>query len=417
MIKKRLFILFFLFLLVDTAFTQDQVYVEKYRRSSLYSILIRHPEKDFDDDINMVFRLVPVPEKFNDHNLKIRAINAAVTQKNKNDEEQNIIDFTINPFVEKNDIAKRLVSKWFNRKEGKNGDGTFDMNLIIERGLYDADYFDFQVASQSVRGQSLLTDAGEELIGNTFVIFNDIRYFDKEEASKWATAGILVAGEIASRFTGGLTSVLVDAGTMATASITKEMAGFRVSITSYLYQLDWNEEAAAVFYKDYYASQPDEAKKRAYNAAKGLFSLHYVGRFSTVSSETTLRGVQSKNDMIRKVCERAIDKNIAQLQKEYEVFRVKTPLFSTEPLTAKIGLKEDIDEKSKFEVLEMIEDANGRMSYKRVGVVRPIRGKIWDNRFMAEFEEENEGSTRTATEFEVVNGRGFYSGMLLRQIN
>lgn len=409
-------ILVLVLLLVDTAFTQEQVYEEKYRRSSLYSILIRHPEKDFDNDIDTVFRLVPVPEKFNDHNLKIRAINAAVTQKNKNDDEQNIMDYTINPFVEKNDIAKRLVSKWFNRKEGKKGDGTFDMNLIKERGLYDADYFDYQVANQSVRGQSMLADAGEELIGNTFVIFNDIRYFDKEEASKWATAGILIAGEIASRFTGGLTSVLVDVGTTTTASITKEIAGFRVSITSYLYQLDWNEEATAVFYKDYYTSQPDEAKKRAYNAAKDLFRLRYVGNFSTVSSETTLRGVQNKNDMIRKVCERAIDKSIAQLQKKYEEFRVKTPLFSTEPLTAKIGLKEDVDEKTKFEVLEMVEDADGKINYKRVGIIRPIKGKIWDNRFMAEFEEENEGNARTATEFQVVSGSGFRPGMLLREI-
>ena len=402
---------------VHSSFSQNQSDEMMYRRSSLYSVLIRHPEKDFGKDIDTVFRLVPIPEKFNDHNLKLRAINAAVVQKNKNDEEQNIIDFSITPFIEKNDIAKRLVSKWFNRKGGRKGDGTFDMNLIIERGLYDADYFDYQVASQSVRGQSLLADAGEELIGNTFVIFNDIRYFDKEEASKWATAGILIVGAIASQFTGGLTSVLVDAGTTATANITQEIAGFRVSITSYLYRLDWNEESAAVFYKYYYTTRPDEAKKAGFDEVQDLFSLKYVGRFSTVSSETTLRGVKNKNDMIRKVCERAIDKNIAQLQKEYEVFRVKTPLFTTNPLTAKIGLKEDIDEKTKFEVLEAIEDDNGIIRYKRVGIIRPVKDKIWDNRFMAEYEEENEGNTRTATEFEVVSGSGFYSGMLLRQIN
>lgn len=411
------FLLFFSVFLITLQSAYPQEEKLKYRRSSIYSILIRHPEKDFGNEIDTVFRSVPVPEKFNDHNLKIRAINAAVTQKNKNEEEQNIIDFSITPFIEKNDIAKRLVSKWFNRKEGKKGDGTFDMNLVIERGLYDADYFAYQLANQSVRGQSLLADAGEDLIGNTFVIFNDIRYFDKEEEAKWATAGITIVGAIASQFTGGLVSVLVSAGTNVASGITNEIAGFRVSITSYLYQLDWKEESAAIFYKDYYMTQPDEAKKKAYNTAKDLFSLKYIGKYSAVSSQTTLRGVHNKNDMIRKVCERAIDKNIAQLQKEYEVFRVKTPLFSTEPLMAKIGLKEDIDEKSKFEVLEMVEGTDGKMNYKRVGVVRPIKGKIWDNRFMAEFEEENEGNTRTATEFEVISGSGFYSGMLLRQIN
>ncbi len=387
-----------------------------YRRSSLYSILIRHPEKDFGKDIDTVFRMVPIPEKFDDHNLKIRAINAAVVSKNKNSDSQNIIDYTIDPFLQKNEIAKRLVSKWFNRKEGKSGDGTFDINIIIERGLYNADFYDYQTAIRSIRGQSLLADAGEELIGQTFVMFNDIRYIDKEEETALMAAGISFAGAIASQFTGGLTSLAISYGSAATSHLTASIVGFRVSITSYLYRLNWSDSVAAVFYQDYYMDEPIMEKKNAYNQEKNLFNLEYIGSHTIVSSETTLRGVNTKNDMIRKVCERAIDKNIAQLQKEYEVFRVKTPLFSIKPLTAKIGLKEDIDENSRFEVLEMIEDENGRIRYKRVGIVKPVKGKIWDNRFMAEFEEENEGSTRTETEFEVVSGSGFYPGMLLREM-
>ena len=411
--KKIVFFAFAILLVKGSAIAQEEF---KYKRSSLYSVLIRHEEKDFDNDINEVFRKIPISEKYNDHNLKIRAINATITQKNKNEDEQNIIDYSITPFIEKNDIAKRLVSKWFNRKEGKSGDGTFNMDLIIERGLYNADYFDFLKANQSVRGQSILADAGEELIGNTFVIFNDIRYFDKEESSRWAATGIAVAGQIASRFTGGLTSLLIDAGATAATGITEDIAGFRVSITSYLYRLDWNVDVASTFYNEYYMTNQDEVKKKSYDKLKDLFSLQYIGKYSTVTSETTLRGVKSKSDMIRKVCERAIDKNVAQLQKEYEVFRVKTPLYSTSPLLAKIGLKEDIDAESRFEVLEIVEDENGRTSYNRVGVIRPIQGKIWDNRFMAEFEEENEGNTRTATEFEIISGDGFYPGLLLRQM-
>lgn len=387
----------------------------KYRRSSLYSILIRHPDKRFDRDIDTVFAFIPIPEKYNDHNLKIRSINSASKRTDKTEEEN--IKETIEAFILKNDLAKRIVSKWFNRKQGKSGDGTFDMNLVIQRGLYDADYYDAQQAAHSIRGQSLLADAGEELIGNTFVLFNDIRYMDRDDAAYWENLGIVFVGAIASELTGGLAGLAIAGAENVFVRVNNEIAGFRVIITSYLYQLNWNEEIANTFYSMYYMSEPDTEKKMAFNKEKGLFKLNYIGSHTIATREMSLRGVQSKNDMIRKVCERAIDKNIAQLQKEYEVFRVKTPLFSTEPLTAKIGLKEDIDEKSKFEVLEMIEDADGRMNYKRVGVVRPIKGKIWDNRFMAEFEEENEGSTLTATEFEVISGSGFYPGMLLRQID
>ena len=77
--------------------------------------------------------------------------------------------------------------------------------------------------------------------------------------------------------------------------------------------------------------------------------------------------------------------------------------------------KEDITPDSRFEVLEIVEK-DGRTEYKRVGVIKPIKGRIWDNRFMAEFEDENKGTDLTATEFEVVNGSGFYPGMLIREI-
>lgn len=385
-----------------------------YRRSSLYSVLIRHPEKRFDRDIDTVFALIPISEKYNDHNLKIRAINSVSRRRDQSDTVT--VKETIETFISKNDIAKRLVSKWFNRKQGKNGDGTFDMNMVIERGLYDANFFDAQTAKKSIRGQSMLADAGEDLIGNTFVIFNDIRYLDKEESAYYASLGVIVVGAIASSLTGGLTSLAISAAERAIVGINNEIKGFKVVITTYLYRLRWTEEIANTFYSQYYVSEPDLNKKQAFNSDHELFQLDYVGSHVIATQEMTLRGVKSKNDMIRKVCERAIDKNIAQLQKEYEVFRVKTPLFSAKPLTAKIGLKEDINEESKFEVLEMIEDDKGRTRYKRVGIVKPVKGKIWDNRFMAEFEEENEGNTRTETEFEVVSGSGFYPGMLLREM-
>lgn len=386
----------------------------KYRRSSIYSILIRHPEKEFGKDIDTVFRMIPVPAKFDDHNLKIRAINAGVQEKNKKTEEENV-RMQLDEFIKKNEIAKRLVSKWFNRKSGRGQDGTFDVDLIIERGLYDASYADIQIARQSARGLSMLADAGEELIGNTYVLFNDIKYIDKEEESGLAAAGIALVGAIASSVTGGLTSVLVSYGTDAIVGITEKISGFRVVVTSYLYRLDWNEDIAATFYSDYYISSPDPQKKKAYEDVKGLFTLTYVGCEKTISSKTTMAGVNNKNDMIRKVCERALDKSIAMLQHNHSEFRIKTPLYSVEPLTAKIGLKEDVNENVQYEVLEMVETDEGKTDYNRVGIIRPIKGKIWDNRYMAEFEEENAPSI-TATEFEKVSGSDFYPGMLIREL-
>ena len=88
----------------------------KYRRSSLYSILIKHPEKEFGKDIDTVFRMVPIPEKYDNLNLKIRAINATVVSKNSKSDNQNTIDYTIVPFIEKNnDFFAEMKVKQFGK--------------------------------------------------------------------------------------------------------------------------------------------------------------------------------------------------------------------------------------------------------------------------------------------------------------
>ena len=54
------------------------------------------------------------------------------------------------------------------------------------------------------------------------------------------------------------------------------------------------------------------------------------------------------------------------------------------------------------------------MHYEKVGVIRPVKGKIKDNRYMAT-EEESVDAALDATEFEVVSGKNFFAGMLIRE--
>ena len=78
-------------------------------------------------------------------------------------------------------------------------------------------------------------------------------------------------------------------------------------------------------------------------------------------------------------------------------------------------MKEDINEDSRYEVLEKEIDERGVTKYKRVGVIKPIPGKIWDNRYMAS-EEGSIESQLDATYFEKVSGGEFYKGYLIREI-
>lgn len=378
----------------------------EYHRSSLYSILIKHTDKEFCQDIINVFDSIPIPEKFNEHNLSKRVINS-IAYKKEDDREKSQKE-GIDRFLEANAIGRRLVAKWFNRN---NKTGICNMDLITQRGYYDASLLHVRLADLTVRGKAALADAGEDLIGRTFVLVNDIRYVDKEE-----TAGVFGAAfELVSSVSGA--GSIIGAAASLGSTVSSQIAGFKVIVTSYLYRLEWNDEAAGIFYSSYYMGEgeSDEEKRKAFASDKTTFKLKYVGSQSVFSGKTSLKGVHSDAEMIRKVCTRAIDKSIAQLQKEHDEFKVKTPLHSVEPLTAYIGKKEDVDEESRFEVLEVMENEEGKRTYKRAGVIKPVKNKIWDNRYLASA-DEFEGSNLNYTTFEKVSGGDFYPGMLIREI-
>lgn len=363
----------------------------RYRRNSLYNIMILHPEYKFGEELEQIFATMPLPERFNDHSLGVRTVKFA--ESDRNDQRDNI-----ERFLAKTGLARRMVSRWFNRKKQ---DGSFDVSLIEERGYYDAGLDDINKARVSARGMALLADAGEELIGNTYVVFNDIIYNSRSGAGS-------ILKMFGNVYVGNLDGV---------QSNMQEIAGFKVTIKSYLYRLEWDDETAARFYNDYYydANSFDQAKKSAFESANSQFKLKFVGVTESTAQKTSFTGVKSPEEALRKECTRVIDRNLSDLQHAFPDFRIKAPLTSVEPLIADIGLKEGISKDSCFEVLQVEISEEGKLKYKRAGVIRPVEGKIKDNRYMA-VEEEAENSLLPGTEFEKVSGGDFYPGMLVREI-
>ena len=78
-------------------------------------------------------------------------------------------------------------------------------------------------------------------------------------------------------------------------------------------------------------------------------------------------------------------------------------------------MKEGVNAKSKFEVLEEVEAEDGTRSYHKVAEIVPIEGKIWDNRYMAS-EEGAEGADLGCTTFRKVSGKDILAGMLIREV-
>lgn len=362
----------------------------EYERNSMHVMMIKHLNQKFDDVIEDVFLNSPFPERFNNHNLGVRTVSFAELE---GDQSRNI-----SSFIDQVNLGQKMVAKWFDRNKET---GSFDMELVKERGFYNATQTQKNVARSSIRGLALLEDAGENLISKTFLLVNDISYKSKGSGNWFFKS-------MASAYFGN-----IDALQKSMESI----GGFKVDIKSYLFRLNWNDEIAQTFYLKYYTENGnvDKDKVMAFAAEKNLFKLEYIGKTESMSSETNFGAVKDPKALLVKVCTQTIDQNIAQLQHQYNDFRIKAPLLSTNPLKADVGLKEDITEKSRFEVLDRILGDDGTVSYERVGIIRPIKGKIKDNRYMVTADESKD-ALLDATEFEKVSGNEFYPGMLIREI-
>ncbi|MDR1023665.1 MAG: hypothetical protein LBL94_10405 [Prevotellaceae bacterium] len=411
--------------------------ITTYRRSSLTSILVTHPERTYGSEITGVFYEIPIPDKFDDHTIPLQTVPLRVPRRKKK------ARATLDKMIAGQDIPRSMVNKWFNRDPKSKA---FDMSLVHQRGNYDATLFDVKQAKQTKRGVARIDDAGQELIGNTFLLVNDITYFDKSVAAQIAGAVIKIVGivatiaVIAAGDNNNNSTSLMDA-TNDLGDMVSKIEGFKVTVTSHLYRLDWSDSTMLTFYDSYYFDNEDflngdvaalDAKRSSYDETPDLFTLSYVGTQKVKSGKTSMKGVNrdTPEEMIRKVCARAIDKSIVKLQESHEEFRVKTPLFrvrvdtmryflpflnhSRKRVLAEVGMKEGVTTRSKFEVLEANLEDDGKITYKRMGIVKPVFGKIWDNRFMA-VEEEARGARRSGTEFRVVRGSNLQPGMLLRE--
>lgn len=400
--KKYILIIVCLFWAFGS-FAQRKEVSEDYRRSSLYSIMVSHDQEKFHQEIEEVFLEIPIPDKFDSHDLSVKVITSS---------KKKVKEAEVTSFLENNNVARHIVGRWFNR-DPKTGE--CNMELVFNRGMYDATYFDVELAKMSQRGYGMLSDAGEELIGNTFVIVNDIWYNDRNKGARIAGGVLSVLGTIADIALG--TDGFSDVGDSLN-ELVSSIQGFGVHIVTYLYRLEWNDDIATDFYTQAYLPEGavDTVKRDWFNTYDG-FRLRYVGKDESVSGNLSMQGlnVYDPHSVMKKVCTRAIDESIVRLQRKYEEFKIKTPLYSVEPLTAKIGMKEGVTAKSQYEVLEAVRGDDGKLSYRRVGVIAPVEGQIWDNRYMA-VEELAEGAELDATTFRKVSGGTFYPGMLIREI-
>ena len=313
----------------------------------------------------------------------------------------------IEHYLKKTDLARKIVARWFNIRE----DGNFDMNYVGNMGVYDVSELDKALSAKTVRESSLLKDAGMELVNKTFVTFSKLFYLKNEPLA-------LMVKEAAKKKANEQDNEAKKLSMIASAEAAyqKGKEGYSVWTTTWLYRLVWNDSVQDVFFGQIWGN------KTAFDTT-GLFKLELVGTSAARSLVTAeLRGHLKEGDYIRRATHRNIDAIYASLQRKYETFRPMIPVTAVDPIRARVGLKESIEQGSRFEVLEMrLNRGTNRTEYKRIGVATVNKSQaVWDNRFYLEGEQKEVQSDKDGNPLPPVDITAFTGakktkpGMLLR---
>ncbi|MDD2198016.1 MAG: hypothetical protein PHW91_12610 [Bacteroidales bacterium] len=347
-----------------------------YDRSSLTVLFVDNQTSNHWNEVRAKISKIVFSDKYNNNNLETLYISPNTARGVA----QNEIANNLNNFR----VAKKVVAKWYNRQP----DGTMDMTMVHERGRFSATDADFLLAQTSKRGNAALEEFGNRLINLSYILVLDLK----------------------------------DIKTMAEAGVVKTK-GWQASVTGYLFKVNFNDEVKYAFYDTWiYDDDTEEVKdqkRKAFDALDIPIEPVLQKSVSVASSQPEsdtglglLFKPKSTEQLLEELLQKAYDETVYRIEMDIEEFKVKTALYETRPLRAKIGLKEGLQTDIRFFVYEYVyNEKTNEAEPKRRGVIRAAsKSTITDNRKVAE------GDMGTS-QFYQVHGRKLDQGFILQQQN
>lgn len=433
-----------LFALTSTFNLYSQKSNLDYRRSSLHMILIEAGNFPSYELVMKSWDKKPFPDKYNEHRIEnisislnrfplteedyikngylrdtlngeieigiaenlgtpLKYTNNYYTQAVVLPKEKEIYQMQLSKAIKEYQIAHKMVARWFNRDDN----GKFNMQLIQDRGFYDASEMEASIAQGQARGLASLGDAGEQLLNNTFVTFTLLEFTDNEAIAQ-ATLGD-AESKIYQNMAGSPQFMIDAALKVARKAYDKAKEGYTLWSKTYLYQLEWNDEIANEFYTNLW-SNPDAFYK------SDIFKLKFIdAQFNQSIVTFNLDKNRTQEEIIDLTLVRNLDNAFAKLQKKHDVFKPVVPIISSKPIVAQIGMKEGLEGGESFDVYELEFDPKiGKSIYKKVGRIQADKKRIWDNRYYAGQEAPPKNSDLKGTIFS--GSSKLMPGMLIKQV-
>ncbi|MBK8699449.1 MAG: hypothetical protein IPN29_07855 [Saprospiraceae bacterium] len=362
----------------------------EYSRNSLTLMAVDFNEKH-SGALLAEFPKLPPPEKFYNNPLQKPVVSMMGIKRPVVVEMPELLQYMPQEFLikmlEEQKVAQQILGVWFNRQK----DGSFNVDVLKQRGLYNANDNDFLAATASKRGESTLMDMGLKLVNQSYVLVYD--YFDIMTMDEYYE---LKAIPVKSRTSNG----------------------YKVKAKSYLFRLDFGEEVASEFFNKYWvsASDPDKASKAAAFDRANFKWIPVANQ--RVEAEVTqfnpdqiagLKTQKSREELIKTLLLDIMEKVTPQMEARNESFRVKAMVSNVSPISAKIGRKEGLSFDQRYFVYENREKKDGTIRKKRVAVVKSM--KVVDNR------QVTTGKSNASEFYKIFGGKIDNMGMFMEQNN
>lgn len=332
---------------------------------------------------------IKISEKYDDNsfgdntlNVNLSKLNNESNNKQKKTKSNTSIEQELNSeefkliqeAIQNQKIPNKILS---NILLDENGKINFE-KTVFKRGEYNATDKDAIQASASNKGwNKIRTDALVNVLNNIYFVINQ---------------------------TGAITSTR-----------TKEYSTYSIPFKSYLLQVDLKDLLKTLEFYDKFPLDKDITKElNEYKFSIKLLSIS-VGNGTTIDQEIELNGFKvvkkqkAQQQINIDLANSTFEQSLIEHANNYETLKVKTPVFSTGPITAKIGKKEGLRIDDRFEVFEnRMSEKTGEKSAIKMGYIRVA--KVADNAKVADGKSD-------VSKFYKAPARRVEKNMILKEIS
>lgn len=331
---------------------------DDYKRNSL-SIIVVDRGDNYDDTVFEAVRSIDLGDKFDLNLIPTNRITIS------GDRASTVGGIEVGKAVNASDLGKEILSYWFDRQ----ADGTMNAKRLEHRGNYNADDQDVLNARAAKVGPESLGDVGYALINGSYVMILDYS---------------------------GIKSSKND----------KNEVSWSVTTNAYVYQIDYSEDIEAQVIEAWvYEDDTPEAIARKNEAYDKI--LVGMSPKATVSYTTSAKEADGG---VRAAIVEGYGETLLRLENQIPAWNVTTSIALRNPLRAKIGTKEGVKNRMRFQAYMVKGDRKTGEPYTvSKGYIRATT--IADNRGMAT------GQSTKFTEFYQISGGKIDEGMTIKQKN